>query len=163
MVQPLRPPLLASSSPTARLTLSSKHELPSVGMGLVCREKQKCGQLDASVETFLRSGGRLLDTAPTYGKGLSHQKLGLGLRASRVPRSQVWIQTKVPIASMGFEPTLALIDHSIRSIFNSTSVHTHYLDCVLIHRPNTDTRSKRNARAGTGAVSYTHLTLPTKA
>ena len=122
-------------------------ELPTMGMGLVCRNKVKCSKLAASVEAFLRMGGRLLDTAPTYGKGLSQRLLGAGLRASGVPRAHVWIQTKIPVASMGYAATLHQVNTSLKAMGLS------YLDCVMVHRANTDGRAPAKGARGARATA----------
>ena len=104
--------------------------MPSIGMGLVCRDGNKCHNAQNSAETFLRLGGRLLDTAPTYGHGRSHRLLGQALRSSVVSREDIWIVSKVPAAKMGYNTTLQCVRHTLAELGVS------YLDVALIHRPN---------------------------
>ena len=109
---------------------ASIHDMPSIGMGLVCRDGNKCRSVEGSSRAFLNLGGRLVDTAPSYGKGLSQRLFGKALRSTNVLRKDVWIVSKIPAACMGYEATLKCINKTLSDLGTST------LDVALIHRPN---------------------------
>jgi diketogulonate reductase-like aldo/keto reductase len=104
--------------------------MPAVGMGFVCRDGNKCASVFQSCEAFLRLGGRLIDTAPSYGHGRSHALIAKAIRSSEVRRQDLWLVSKIPVSSMGFESTLRRINASLFEL------GVAMLDTVLIHRPN---------------------------
>jgi len=63
--------------------------IPVLGFGTMTLKEQLCAEL---VEAALHLGYRHLDTAQNYG---NEREVGEGLRASGVPRDQVFVTTKV--------------------------------------------------------------------
>lgn len=99
--------------------------MPAVGLGTCCRPASNGPPLIASALAFLRSGGRLIDTAQMYG---NEAALGEAIVESGLDRSELWITSKVN----------HLLIHSraaaIASISQSVHVlRTSYVDLMLIH------------------------------
>ncbi|WP_245627369.1 aldo/keto reductase [Kribbia dieselivorans] len=79
----------------------------------------------AAIESGLRAGYRLLDTAVSYG---NEPEVGQALRRSEVPRAEVFVQTKLPGRRHA---------HVRDSVLGSLdALGLERLDGVLIHWPN---------------------------
>jgi|EP00966_Prymnesium_polylepis_P091560 methylglyoxal/glyoxal reductase len=117
---------------------SGEFELPEVGMGTVCRRSSVCAGLSDTVKTFLALGGSHIDTAPTYGRGASLQQIAKGLRAAGTERQKIWLTSKLPIAAMGFDKTLALVNSTLATL------GTKWIDLMLVHRANSLPPHKQN-------------------
>ncbi|RTE77470.1 hypothetical protein BHE90_008080 [Fusarium euwallaceae] len=79
--------MLTSSSRT--FTLNTGDEIPAVGLG-TWRSNPR--QVSLAVETALRAGYRHIDTALAYG---NEREVGIGIRASGVPREDIWVTSKL--------------------------------------------------------------------
>jgi diketogulonate reductase-like aldo/keto reductase len=75
----------------------------------------------------LRSGFRHIDTAQIYG---NEAGVGEGLLASRVPRKELFITTKVWPSNYPHERFAASVDDSLQKL------RTDYIDLLLLHWPN---------------------------
>jgi diketogulonate reductase-like aldo/keto reductase len=75
-------------------------EMPALGLGVFQTPPE---ETVAAVETALRTGYRLIDTAAGY---LNEREVGEGIRRSGVERSEVFIETKVWISDYGYDKTL---------------------------------------------------------
>jgi diketogulonate reductase-like aldo/keto reductase len=80
-----------------------------------------------SVKTALQLGYRLIDTASGY---RNEKLVAEGLKQSKVPRKDVFIQTKISPKDQGYEKAKAAIDASIKELDT-------YVDLFLIHWPGT--------------------------
>jgi len=82
--------------------------------------------VEAGVEQWLRLGGRHVDTANDYG---TQPDVGRALKASGVPRKEVFLTTKIP-GPIGRLAAMELI-------LNTSLPHmgVDYIDLVLIHSP----------------------------
>jgi len=113
-----------------RLTIGSTIELedapPMPRLGLGTYKTAPGAEVEHSVEAALRSGYRLIDTAALYD---NEDGVGAGIRASGVPREEVYLTSKVWNDDQGFESTLAACDRSLARL------GTDYLDLYLIHWP----------------------------
>ena len=74
--------------------------MPLVGMGTAVRSKAQLLGMQDSVSAFLAAGGRLIDTAPTYGSGKLQALLAEPM--SRWPRGELWLTSKIPVPSSTF-------------------------------------------------------------
>lgn len=74
--------------------------------------------------TWLKVGGRLIDSAGSY---LSRDGIGSGWKASGVPRSEIFITSKV--RPNGYDETFEEFDKILKSL------QTDYVDLLLIHWP----------------------------
>ena len=73
----------------------------------------------------LEVGYRLIDTAQAYG---NEEGVGAAVRASGVPREEVFITSKIWVANMNYERATASIDESLRRL------GTDYIDLMLLHQ-----------------------------
>jgi len=115
----------ASSSDTIRLR--SGLDMPAVGYGTCCRPTAKGPAIYKSTKFYLKQGGRLIDTAMAY---KNHVEIGKAIRDSGIPRSKLWITSKIqPNFVQSYEVCLAAVDGILKEL------GTDYLDLVLIHSP----------------------------
>eukprot|EP00048_Salpingoeca_helianthica_P002062 m.54221 g.54221 ORF g.54221 m.54221 type:complete len:343 (+) comp11879_c1_seq2:154-1182(+) len=88
---------------------------------------------EPAVLTFLRSGGRRIDTSLLYNTQVG---VGVGWTSSGVPREEIFITTKTDSPLYGMVP--AGYNETIASILMSLEqLRTTYIDLALIHWPGT--------------------------
>jgi diketogulonate reductase-like aldo/keto reductase len=109
---------------TATLLLNTGARIPQVGLGVWQSPRGETTQ--EAVSTALRLGYRHVDTARIYG---NEADVGDGLRASGVPREQVFVTTKLWNADQGLEPALRAFDASLQRL------RLDYVDLYLLHWP----------------------------
>ena len=108
----------------AAITLNDGYPMPSFGLGLY--------QADANARTIrlvqqaVREGYRLFDTAQLYE---NEYETGQGLKASRLPRDQLFITTKVYTTAGGRAQVLRSFQQSLGRLM------VDYIDLYLIHAP----------------------------
>lgn len=110
---------------TDTYTLSNGVEIPIVGFGTW--QTPDGAVAKASVETALQAGYRHIDTAAAYG---NEESIGSGIKASGVPRNELFLTTKLWNGDHGYDATKQAIDKSL------TKLGTDYVDLYLIHWPN---------------------------
>jgi diketogulonate reductase-like aldo/keto reductase len=110
------------ASPT--LPLLTGATIPQLGLG-VWQSPRGEGTREA-VATALRLGYRHVDTARIYG---NEADVGDGLRASGVPRSEVFVTTKLWNDDQGYDSALRALDASLERL------RLDYVDLYLIHWP----------------------------
>lgn len=107
--------------------------MPSVGFGTCCRKSASGEAIYKSTLTFLKLGGRLIDTAMAYG---NHDEIGNAVRESGIPRENIWITSK--ISPNKLEGTRSHVKDltlkAVNDILNELNVGS-YLDLCLIHTP----------------------------
>jgi methylglyoxal/glyoxal reductase len=108
----------------ASLPLLTGATIPQVGLGVWQAGKGESTR-DA-VSTALRLGYRHIDTARIYG---NEKDVGDGLRASGVPRDQVFVTTKLWNEDQGFDAALRAFDASLKRLA------LDYVDLYLVHWP----------------------------
>lgn len=107
-----------------RITLSNGVEMPMLGYGtLQITDPAQCQQC---VSDAIACGYRLIDTAAAYG---NEQAVGAAVRQAGVPRSELFITTKLWVQDAGYENTLKAFDISLKKL------RLDYLDLYLIHQP----------------------------
>ena len=74
---------------TKKYKLNSGAEIPAVGLGTW---QSKPNEVAQAVEAALATGYRHIDTAAAYG---NEKEVGAGIKASGVPRDQIWLTTKL--------------------------------------------------------------------
>ncbi|GAA4920216.1 2,5-diketo-D-gluconate reductase A [Actinomycetospora succinea] len=104
------------------LLLNDGTAIPQVGLGVYQVPPDDTAAL---VRAALEMGYRHIDTAQGYG---NEAGVGEGLRASGVPREDVWITTKLDDPFHGDAAPAALDDSLAR-------LGTDYVDLFLVHRP----------------------------
>lgn len=108
------------------LSLLDGRSIPQLGFGLWQVPEETTGQIVAQA---LNLGYRLLDGAAIYGNEAGQ---GEGLRASGLPRDDVFVTTKVWNENQGFDSTLEAIDVSLDRLGLDA------VDLCLIHWPCPD-------------------------
>ena len=101
--------------------------IPTIGLGTYRLEDETAYK---SVLSALNLGYRHIDTATRYKNEL---QVGKAIKASGIPRSQIWITTKVPMELV--KKTNCEL-HILKSIKKSLeSLGTDYIDLLLLHAP----------------------------
>lgn len=104
-----------------RTTLNDGRTIPQLGFGVYHVPPPDTARVVAAAFAL---GHRHVDTAQGYG---NEAQVGEGLRASGVPREDVWLTTKLDDGQHG-DPRAALAESLER-------LGTEYVDLFLIHRP----------------------------
>lgn len=99
-------------------------EMPLLGLGTY--KSAPGAEVEHSVETALRLGYRSVDTASLYA---NEEGVGAGIRASGVPRDEIFVTTKVWNDEQGFEGTRAALQRSLDRL------GTDRVDLYLVHWP----------------------------
>jgi 2,5-diketo-D-gluconate reductase B len=99
-------------------------KIPVIGFGTMTLKDNLCVEL---VEAALHLGYRHLDTAQNYG---NEREVGEGLRASGVPREDVFITTKVWFNRLAPGDLERSVDESLERL------KLPWVDLLLIHWPN---------------------------
>ena len=105
------------------VTLSNGVKMPQLGYGVYQVTQGEC---ERCVADALAAGYRSLDTAQSY---FNEEQVGAAIAASDVPRSEIFLTTKVWVEHFGQGPTYASVEESMRKL------QTDYLDLVLLHQP----------------------------
>ena len=108
------------------LTLSNGVEIPLLGYGVYLVSPGEC---ERCVSDAISTGYRLIDTAQAY---FNEEGVGAAITKCGVPRSELFIVTKVWISNAGEEKAALSIDESLRKL------RTDYVDLLLIHQPYGD-------------------------
>lgn len=108
----------------ATTTLSDGVAMPTVGLGVFGVADGP--EVTAAVAAALEAGYRHVDTASMYG---NERGVGAAIAASGIPRSQLFVTTKVWNTDQGFTSTLRSLDASL------TRLGMDYVDLYLIHWP----------------------------
>lgn len=112
-----------------RVKLNNGVEIPWVGLGVFQSEPGEPTQ--QAVEWALELGYRHIDTAALYG---NEESVGLGLKASGIPRDEVFVTTKVWNTDQGYDKALAAFETSMKKL------QLDVVDLYLIHWPMNGTR-----------------------
>jgi diketogulonate reductase-like aldo/keto reductase len=97
-------------------------EIPAIGFGT--SSLGNCGEIIAHA---LKAGYRHIDTAWKYG---TERGVGEGMRASGVPRSEIFLTTKVTHEYLRADDFARSVDESLKNL------GVDYLDLLLVHWPN---------------------------
>jgi 2,5-diketo-D-gluconate reductase B len=98
--------------------------IPAIGLGTWDLRERTCVRM---VEQALRLGYRMIDTAEMYG---NEREVGEGIRASGVPRAQVFVTTKV------WPDHLAPREFERATKESLAKLKLSEVDLLLIHWPN---------------------------
>ena len=104
-------------------TLNNGLRMPIVGLGVYNIPERETQRV---VEDALSVGYRSIDTAAMY---YNEKGVGDAVRASAIPREQLFITTKICDSCNTREETLRSVDHSMRQL------GLDYVDLMLIHWP----------------------------
>jgi len=114
----------AAPATPATLALNTGARIPQVGLG-VWQSARGESTLSA-VGAALRLGYGHVDTARIYG---NEAEVGEAVRSSGLPRSEIFVTTKLWNADQGFDPALRAFDASLERL------GLEYVDLYLIHWP----------------------------
>lgn len=103
--------------------LNNGVEMPVLGYGVFQVPPEMC---ERCVSEAISVGYRLIDTAQAY---YNEEGVGRAITRCGVPRSQLFLTTKIWITNAGEEKAAASIDESLRKL------RTDYIDLLLIHQP----------------------------
>lgn len=99
-------------------------QIPAIGFGT-----SQLGECAEIVANALRLGYRHIDTAWKYG---SEKGVGEGIRASRVPRAEIFLTTKVSHEYLRASDFARSVDQSL------TNLQVDYVDLLHVHWPTVD-------------------------
>ena len=105
------------------IPLNDGHSIPAVGLGVA---EISDDQAERAVATALEAGYRLIDTAAAYG---NEAAVGRAVAASGIPRSELFVTTKVATADQGFTTTQEALHKSLERL------GLDYVDLYLVHWP----------------------------
>lgn len=109
--------------PNPMLTLNDGRQMPQFGFGVW---QVPLEETAAAVETALKTGFRLIDTAAGYG---NEAGVGRALKSAGIPRGEIFLTTKLANADQGHDEALRAFDRSFGLL------DTDYVDLYLIHWP----------------------------
>jgi len=101
--------------------LASGHAMPRLGFGVFQSTDAKASVLEA-----LKAGYRHVDSAQYY---KNEAEVADAIRASGVPREDVFVTTKIMSSNHGYESTLKGVNESLKKM------KFDYIDLFLIHDP----------------------------
>ncbi len=105
------------------VTLNNGVQMPQIGFGVF---QVPDDETTAAVSSALAAGYRSIDTAAIYG---NEAGTGRALAASGLAREELFITSKVWVADLGYDATLAAYESSLEKL------GLDYLDLYLIHWP----------------------------
>ncbi|MGN1340217.1 MAG: aldo/keto reductase [Oscillospiraceae bacterium] len=108
------------------VTLNNGVKMPVLGYGVYQVGAEEC---ERCVLDAISVGYRSIDTAQAYG---NEEGVGSAVKKCGVPRSELFLTTKIWITNGGYEKAAASIDESLRKL------GTDYVDLMLIHQPFND-------------------------
>jgi diketogulonate reductase-like aldo/keto reductase len=112
-----------TSATTPGLKLNNGVTMPALGLGVY---QSPPDETTAAVETALRGGYRLIDTAAAYG---NEREVGDAIRRSGVERDDIFVSTKLWISDYGYDAALVGFDASLRQL------GLDHVDLYLLHQP----------------------------
>ncbi|GAA3343029.1 aldo/keto reductase [Curtobacterium pusillum] len=111
------------STLTETYTLSNGVELPKIGLGTWLMDDAEAEQ---AVRDAIGVGYRNIDTAQAYG---NEHGVGKGVRASGVPREDLFVSSKLAAEIKDYDTAVSAIDESLAKL------DIGYVDLMLIHAP----------------------------
>ena len=106
------------------ITLNNGVRMPQLGFGVY--QIPDAAGCQRAVEDALSVGYRLLDTAASYG---NEEAVGAAIRASGLPRDEVFVTTKLWMSDVSYEGAKRGFDASLKRL------GLDYVDLYLIHQP----------------------------
>jgi methylglyoxal/glyoxal reductase len=111
-------------------TLNNGLKMPLLGLGVYDMHNREAEQ---AVDWALEMGYRLIDTAAMYE---NEREIGNAVRQSGIPRSEIFITTKVNNTEQGYDKTLRGFENSLKKL------NCDYVDLYLVHWPLKKTRKE---------------------
>ncbi len=111
------------STTNRSITLNSDVKMPALGLGVFLSPAEQTAGI---VSTAIQHGYRLVDTAAAY---LNERAVGEGIRNSGVPRSELFITTKLWPGQYGYDDAMRGFEGSL------SRLGLNYIDLYLLHWP----------------------------
>ncbi|GAB2518976.1 aldo/keto reductase [Spirosoma aerophilum] len=105
-------------------TLNNGVEMPLLGLGVYAPKQND--EVRSAIEWALEAGCRLIDTAAAYG---NEREVADAIRSSGIPRSDIFITTKVWNEDQGYTRTLRAFNRSLERLGMDV------VDLYLVHWP----------------------------
>ncbi len=118
---------MTSAAAAPRISLSDENTIPTLGIGV---GELSDTEAERAVAAALEIGVRLIDTAAAYG---NEAGVGRAIAASGVPRSEIFLTTKLATPDQGFQASQDAAKASLERLGQE------YVDLYLIHWPGGDT------------------------
>ncbi len=103
------------------VTLNNGVKMPQLGYGVY---QVSSGECERCVLDAVSAGYRAIDTAQSYG---NEEAVGNAVKKCGVPRSELFLTTKVWISNAGYEKARESIDKSLKNL------QTDYIDLLVMH------------------------------
>jgi methylglyoxal/glyoxal reductase len=103
--------------------LNNSVTMPLLGLGVYDMHRREA---ELAVLNALEIGYRLIDTAAMY---QNEEEIGKAINESAIPRSEIFLTTKLNNTEHGFEKALKAFDKSLKTLKQD------YIDLYLIHWP----------------------------
>src|ERR1700752_3181525 len=122
---------------TPLLKLNNGVEMPALGLGVF---QTPPGETRDAVRSALDVGYRHIDTAAAYG---NERQVGEAVHSSDVPRSDVFLETKIWISDYGYNETLHAFEKS------AGKLGVEQIDLLILHQalPSAFDRTREAYRA----------------
>ncbi|RYP08873.1 hypothetical protein DL765_008654 [Monosporascus sp. GIB2] len=111
--------------------LNSGYEIPLLGFGVY---QTPLAVTEQCVLEAFKAGYRHVDSAAAY---RNEAGCGAAMRASGLPRSELFFTSKIPPKRMGYEAARAVVDESLRT------AGLDYIDLMLVHSPYGGSEARR--------------------
>lgn len=108
------------------ITLNNLVEIPVLGFGVF---QIPAYETATAVEAAIKAGYRHIDTAQSY---MNETEVGQGIKASGVPREDLFITTKIWIQNVSYDGVMKSFQESLDRL------DLDYVDLLLIHQPYSD-------------------------
>lgn len=109
------------------ILLNNQVYMPMLGLGVFqITDREACREC---VQTALKTGYRLIDTAACYG---NERAVGEAVKNSGIPRGELFLTSKVWIQDAGYDSTMHSFEKTLQNL------QTDYLDLYLVHMPYGD-------------------------
>lgn len=108
------------------VTLNNGVVMPQVGYGVYQVSPAEC---ERCVSDALSVGYRMIDTAQAYN---NEERVGCAVKKSGIPRTELFLVSKIWISNYGYDKAKASVDESLRRL------GTDYIDLMLLHQPFCD-------------------------
>ena len=106
------------------ITLNDGNKIPAIGFGTF--QIPADGSTYEAVKTALSLGIRHIDTAVAY---FDEQEVGQAVKDSGIPRSEIWITSKMWLQDYKTEDAKKALELSLKKL------QTDYIDLYLLHQP----------------------------
>lgn len=111
-------------------TLNTGASMPAIGYGTW--QLRDGTEATEAIVAALQAGYRLIDTAKLYG---NERSVGEAIRASDIPREEIFVTTKLWSGDLGYESAHRAFKESLERL------GLEYVDLYLIHWPGIDARA----------------------